>query len=38
MTLCNMAIKMGAKAGLVAPNETTFNYGKGRLHAPKEQN
>ncbi|SUB18448.1 3-isopropylmalate dehydratase large subunit 1 [Pantoea agglomerans] len=26
MTLCNMAIEMGAKAGLVAPDETTFNY------------
>ncbi|MFQ9949217.1 MAG: aconitase family protein [Escherichia coli] len=30
-----MAIEMGAKAGLVAPDETTFNYVKGRLHAPK---
>ncbi|MCM7221694.1 3-isopropylmalate dehydratase large subunit [Enterobacter hormaechei] len=38
MTLCNMAIEMGAKAGLVAPDETTFNYVKGRLHAPKGQN
>jgi 3-isopropylmalate/(R)-2-methylmalate dehydratase large subunit len=28
MTLCNMAIEMGAKAGLVAPDETTFNYVK----------
>ncbi|MGI3453509.1 aconitase family protein, partial [Citrobacter arsenatis] len=35
MTLCNMAIEMGAKAGLVAPDETTFNYVQGRLHAPK---
>ncbi|HBM4992477.1 TPA: 3-isopropylmalate dehydratase large subunit, partial [Shigella flexneri] len=35
MTLCNMAIEMGAKAALVAPDETTFNYVKGRLHAPK---
>ncbi|WP_074416556.1 3-isopropylmalate dehydratase large subunit [Shigella sonnei] len=35
MTLCNMAIEMGAKTGLVAPDETTFNYVKGRLHAPK---
>ncbi|MBN0818587.1 3-isopropylmalate dehydratase large subunit, partial [Pseudomonas aeruginosa] len=35
MTLCNMAIEMGAKAGLVAPDETTFNYVRGRLHAPK---
>ncbi len=30
MTLCNMAIEMGAKAGLVAPDETTFNYVQGR--------
>jgi 3-isopropylmalate/(R)-2-methylmalate dehydratase large subunit len=35
MTLCNMAIEMGAKAGLVASDETTFNYVKGRRHAPK---
>jgi len=38
MTLCNMAIEMGAKAGLVAPDETTFHYVKGRLHAPKGEN
>ena len=37
MTLCNMAIEMGAKAGLVAPDQTTFDYVKGRLHAPKGQ-
>lgn len=37
MTLCNMAIEMGAKAGLVAPDETTFDYVKGRLHAPKDR-
>ncbi|WP_278808053.1 3-isopropylmalate dehydratase large subunit [Obesumbacterium proteus] len=35
MTLCNMAIEMGAKAGLVAPDETTFDYLKGRQFAPK---
>lgn len=35
MTLCNMAIEMGAKAGLVAPDETTFNYLKGRQFSPK---
>jgi 3-isopropylmalate/(R)-2-methylmalate dehydratase large subunit len=35
MTLCNMAIELGAKAGLVAPDETTFNYVKGRQFAPK---
>ena len=34
MTLCNMAIEMGAKAGLVAPDDTTFNYLKGRQFAP----
>jgi len=37
MTLCNMAIELGAKAGLVAPDETTFNYVKGRQFAPKDQ-
>ncbi|SFN18002.1 3-isopropylmalate dehydratase, large subunit [Izhakiella capsodis] len=37
MTLCNMAIEMGAKAGLVAPDETTFAYLKGRQFAPKEE-
>ncbi len=35
MTLCNMAIELGAKAGIVAPDETTFNYLKGRAYAPK---
>ena len=35
MTLCNMSIEAGARAGLVAPDETTFNYLKGRPHAPK---
>ncbi len=35
MTLCNMAIEMGAKAGLVAPDETTFTYLKGRQFAPQ---
>ncbi|HEK0622576.1 TPA: 3-isopropylmalate dehydratase large subunit [Proteus mirabilis] len=35
MTLCNMAIEMGAKAGLVAPDETTFAYLKGRQFAPQ---
>ncbi len=34
MTLCNMAIEMGAKAGLVAPDDTTFAYLKGRQFAP----
>jgi len=35
MTLCNMSIEWGAKAGLVAPDETTFEYVKGRPRAPK---
>jgi 3-isopropylmalate/(R)-2-methylmalate dehydratase large subunit len=35
MTVCNMAIEMGAKAGMVAADETTFNYLKGRPFAPK---
>jgi len=35
MTLCNMSIEAGARAGLVAPDEKTFNYIKGRPYAPK---
>jgi len=35
MTVCNMAIEGGARAGLIAPDETTFKYVKGRPHAPK---
>ncbi|WP_108484805.1 3-isopropylmalate dehydratase large subunit [Oceaniglobus ichthyenteri] len=35
MTVCNMAIEGGARAGLIAPDETTFEYCKGRPHAPK---
>ena len=34
MTICNMSIEWGAKAGLVAPDETTFAYLRGRPHAP----
>ena len=34
LTLCNMSIEGGARAGLVAPDETTFDYIKGRDHAP----
>src|SRR5213078_1387415 len=34
MTVCNMSIEWGAKAGMVAPDETTFAYLKGRPHAP----
>ena len=35
MTLCNMAIEAGARAGMVAPDESTFAYIKGRPYAPK---
>jgi 3-isopropylmalate/(R)-2-methylmalate dehydratase large subunit len=35
MTICNMSIEWGAKAGLIAPDETTFAYLKDRPHAPK---
>lgn len=34
MTICNMSIEAGAKAGMVAPDETTFDYVKGREYAP----
>jgi 3-isopropylmalate/(R)-2-methylmalate dehydratase large subunit len=36
MTICNMSIEGGARAGLVAPDETTFAYVKGRPHAPAD--
>ncbi|HLB39238.1 MAG TPA: 3-isopropylmalate dehydratase large subunit [Actinomycetota bacterium] len=36
MTICNMSIEGGARAGLVAPDETTFAYVKGRPHAPRD--
>lgn len=35
MTVCNMAIEGGARAGLIAPDDTTFDYVNGRPHAPK---
>lgn len=35
MTICNMSIEMGARGGMIAPDETTFTYIKGRDHAPK---
>ncbi|MDY5133462.1 3-isopropylmalate dehydratase large subunit [Actinotignum urinale] len=35
MTICNMSIEAGARAGMIAPDETTFNYVKGRPHAPQ---
>ena len=37
LTLCNLSIEMGARGGLVAPDEVTFEYLKGREYAPKEQ-
>jgi 3-isopropylmalate/(R)-2-methylmalate dehydratase large subunit len=35
MTICNMSIEWGAKAGLIAPDDTTFDYLRGRMHAPR---
>ena len=35
MTLCNMSIEAGARAGMIAPDETTFAWLKGRRHAPQ---
>ena len=35
MTVCNMSIEAGARAGMIAPDETTFEYLKGRPHAPE---
>ena len=37
MTVCNMTIEMGARCGLIAPDETTFNYVKGKPFAPKDE-
>jgi 3-isopropylmalate/(R)-2-methylmalate dehydratase large subunit len=37
MTVCNMSIEAGARAGLIAPDETTFAYIKGRPYAPKDE-
>ena len=37
MTVCNMSIEFGAKAGLIAPDETTFEYLRGRDNAPSEE-
>ncbi|MGI9609522.1 MAG: aconitase family protein, partial [Acidimicrobiia bacterium] len=36
MTICNMSIEGGARAGLIAPDEVTFSYMKGRPHAPND--
>ena len=38
MTLCNMSIEAGARTGLIAPDETTFAYVRGRRFAPKDRN
>lgn len=38
MTICNMSIEAGARAGLIAPDDTTFAYIKGRPMAPKGEN
>ena len=35
MTVCNMSIEAGARAGMIAPDETTFEYLRGREYAPK---
>jgi len=35
MTICNMSIEAGARAGMIAPDETTFNYVQGRKYAPQ---
>jgi homoaconitase/3-isopropylmalate dehydratase large subunit len=35
MTVCNMSIEGGARAGLVAPDDTTFQYINGRTYAPQ---
>ena len=35
MTICNMSIEAGAKAGLISPDETTIDYLRGRRHVPQ---
>ncbi|MFD6953181.1 isopropylmalate isomerase [Nocardiopsis sp. TSRI0078] len=35
MTVCNMSIEAGARAGMIAPDQTTFDYVRGRAHAPQ---
>jgi len=37
MTICNMSIEAGARAGLVAPDEVTFEYLRGRVYSPKNE-
>jgi len=36
MTICNMSIEAGARAGMVAPDQATYDYLKGRAHAPRD--
>ena len=36
MTVCNMSIECGARGGLIAPDETTYNYIKGKTYAPQQ--
>lgn len=38
MTICNMSIEAGARAGMVAPDEITYEYLRGRAHAPEGEN
>lgn len=38
MTICNMSIEMGARGGMIAPDESTFEYLKGRQFVPQDQN
>ena len=38
MTICNMSIEMGARGGIISPDDVTFNYIKGREFAPKGKN
>lgn len=37
MTICNMSIEMGARGGMIAPDQTTFDYVKGRAYAPNDR-
>lgn len=37
MTICNMSIECGARAGLIAPDQTTFDYVKGKKYAPRNE-
>ncbi|MBL4869965.1 MAG: 3-isopropylmalate dehydratase large subunit [Robiginitomaculum sp.] len=37
MTVCNMSIEAGARAGMIAPDQTTFNYLEGREYTPKDE-